>query len=134
MNVSWRGHEWRFKTASIDYVIASYFFSTLKSHSIMSNLVSKIENVLLTGPLDAVCGANVVYLAMNGNNLGKYEDVRTLADNAVNSALMKVTDTEQKMKVLEILAEVSDVLIRKHFCIYYDDITTDEISLYGSHC
>ncbi|GES99013.1 hypothetical protein GLOIN_2v1632380 [Rhizophagus clarus] len=72
----------------------------------MSNLVSKIENVLLTGPLDAVCGANVVYLAMNGNNLGKYEDVRTLADNAVNSALMKVTDTERRMKVLEILAEM----------------------------
>ncbi|GES80988.1 hypothetical protein GLOIN_2v1632380 [Rhizophagus clarus] len=72
----------------------------------MSNLVSKIENVLLTGPLDAVCGANVVYLAMNGNNLGKYEDVRTLADNAVNSALMKVTDTERRMKVLEILAEL----------------------------
>ena len=100
----------------------------------MSNLVSKIKNVLLTGPLDAVCGANVVYLAMNGNNLGKYEDVRTLADNAVNSALIKVTDTEWRMKVLEILAEVSDVLIRKLFCIYYDDITTDEISLYSGHC
>ena len=68
----------------------------------MSNLVSKIENVLLTGPLDAVCGANVVYLAINGNNLGKYEDVRTLADNAVNSALMKVTDMEWRMKILEI--------------------------------
>ena len=39
----------------------------------MSNLVSKIENVLLTGPLDAVCGSNVVYLAMNSNNLSKYE-------------------------------------------------------------
>ena len=130
-----RRRKWRtFKKASIDYVIASYFFSTLKSHLIMSNLVSKIKNVLLTGPLDAVCGANVVYLAMNGNNLGKYEDVRTLADNAVNSALIKVTDTEWRMKVLEILAEVSDVLIRKLFCIYYDDITTDEISLYGGHC
>ena len=60
----------------------------------MSNLVSKIENILLNGPLDAVCGANVVYLAMNGNDLGNYEDVRTLADSAVNSALMKVTDME----------------------------------------
>ena len=130
-----RRRKWRtFKKASIDYVIASYFFSTPKSHSIMSNLVSKIENVLLTGPLDTVCSANVVYLAMNGNNLSKYEDVRTLADNAVNSALMKVTNTERRMKVLEILAEVSDVLIRKLFCIYYDDITTDEISLYGDHC
>jgi hypothetical protein len=99
----------------------------------MSNLVSKIENVLLTGPLDAVCGANVVYLAMNGNNLGKYEDVRTLADSAVNSALTKVTDMERKMKILEILAEVSDVLIRFFLYIqYYDDTTTDE--LYGGHC
>jgi hypothetical protein len=45
----------------------------------MSNLVSKIKNVLLTGPLDVVCGANMVYLAMNGNNLDKYEDVGTRA-------------------------------------------------------
>ena len=50
---------------------------------------------------------------MNGNDLGNYEDVRTLADSAVNSALMKVTDIEQKMKILEILVEVSDILIRK---------------------
>ena len=83
----------------------------------MSNLVSKIENILLNGPLDAVCDANVVYLAMNGNDLGNYEDVRTLADNAVNSALMKVTDMERRMKILEILAEVSDILIR-FFCVY----------------
>ena len=34
----------------------------------MSNFVSKIENVLLTGPLDVVCSANVIYLAMNSNN------------------------------------------------------------------
>ena len=54
---------------------------------------------------------------MNGNNLGKYEDVRILANSAVNSALTKVTDMEQRMKILEILAEVSDVLIR-FFCIY----------------
>lgn len=84
----------------------------------MSNLVSKIENILLNGPLDAVCGANVVYLAMNGNDLGNYEDVRTLADSAVNSALMKVTDMERRMKILEILAEVSDILIRNFFCVY----------------
>ena len=45
----------------------------------MLNLVSKIENVLLTGPLDAVCGTNVIYLAMNGNNLDKYEDVRAFS-------------------------------------------------------
>ena len=71
---------------------------------------------------------------MNGNDLGNYEDVRTLVDSAVNSALIKVTDMERKMKILEILAEVSDILIRKIFlCIYfYDDITTDE--LYGDHC
>ena len=111
-----RRRKWRtFKKASIDYVIASYFFSTPKSHSIMSNLVFKIKNILLNGSLDAICSANVVYLAMNGNDLGNYEDVRTLADNAVNSTLMKVTDTERRMKVLEILAEVSDVLIRKLF-------------------
>src|SRR5581483_9466287 len=84
----------------------------------MSNLVSKIENILLNEPLDAVCDANVVYLAMNGNDLGNYEDIRTLVDSAMNFALMKVTDMEWKMKILEILAEVSDILIRKFFCVY----------------
>ena len=84
----------------------------------MSNLVFKIKNILLNGSLDAICSANVVYLAMNGNNLGNYEDVRTLADSAVNSALTKVTDMERRMKILEILAEVSDILIRKFFCVY----------------
>ncbi|CAJ0846816.1 7506_t:CDS:2 [Entrophospora sp. SA101] len=72
----------------------------------MSNIVSQIENLFLTGHLDAVCGANVVYLAMNGNNLGRYEDIRTLADRAVNSALMKITDTERRTRVLEVLPEM----------------------------
>ena len=111
------GNARHLKKASIDYII-SEFFSTPKSYSIMSNLVSKIENILLNGPLDVVCGANVVYLAMNGNDLGNYEDVRTLVDSAVNSALMKVTDMERRMKILEILAEVSDILIRNFFCVY----------------
>ncbi|CAB4394436.1 unnamed protein product [Rhizophagus irregularis] len=44
---------------------------------------------------------------MNGNDLSNYEDVRTLADSAVNSALMKVTDMERRMKILEILAEMT---------------------------
>nr|CAG8646908.1 12663_t:CDS:2 [Entrophospora candida] len=72
----------------------------------MSNIVSQIKNLFLTGHLDAVCGANVVYLAMNGNNLDRYEDIRTLADHAVNSALMKITDTEQRTRVLEVLPEM----------------------------
>ncbi|GBB92058.1 hypothetical protein RclHR1_01960008 [Rhizophagus clarus] len=65
----------------------------------------RVKNILLNGPLDAVCGVNIVYLAMNGNDLSNYEDVRILADSAVNSALMKVTDMERRMKILEILAE-----------------------------
>ncbi|CAJ0846963.1 7402_t:CDS:2 [Entrophospora sp. SA101] len=72
----------------------------------MSNLVSKIENLLLNGPLDAVCGANIVYLAMNGNHLGRYEDIRTLADRAVSSALTKITNTERRTKILEVLPEL----------------------------
>jgi hypothetical protein len=62
---------------------------------------------------------------MNGNDLGKYEDVGTLAESAVR--------TEER-KSWRFLAEVSDVLIRNFFCVYYDDTTTDEISLYGGHC
>jgi hypothetical protein len=100
----------------------------------MFNLVSKIENVLLTEPLDAVCSMNVVYLTMNSNNLGKYEDVKTLADSAMNSALTKVTDIKWRIKILKILAEVNDVLIIKFFLYiqYYDETTIDE--LYSSHC
>nr|CAG8512400.1 12717_t:CDS:2 [Entrophospora candida] len=37
---------------------------------------------------------------MNGNNLSRYEDIRTLADRVVNSALMKITNTERRTKNL----------------------------------
>ena len=40
---------------------------------------------------------------------------------------------KQKMKILEILAKVNDILIRKFF-VYtlYNNITTDK--LYGNYC
>ncbi|CAG8708432.1 12516_t:CDS:2, partial [Ambispora leptoticha] len=68
--------------------------------------ITQIKNLLLNGPLDAVCGANVVYLAMNGNNLSRYEDIRTLADRAVNSALAEISDTERRIRILEVLPEL----------------------------
>ncbi len=87
----------------------------MKLYSIISNLVSKIKNVLLTKPLDTVCDTNVIYLVMNGNSLGKYEDFRILADSVVNSTLMKIIDIEWRIKVLKILVKVSDILIKKLF-------------------
>jgi len=76
----------------------------------MSNLVSKIETLFLQEPLEAICGASVVFLATIGNTLSAYNDVRSLADSAVNSALTKIVDSERRAKVLEVLPQVSGVL------------------------
>ncbi|CAG8638846.1 5681_t:CDS:2 [Acaulospora morrowiae] len=74
----------------------------------MSNLVSQIENFLLSGPLDAICGASVVYLAMSDNNVDRYEEIRTLADHAVDLAIKKILDDERKVKVLEVLPQLKN--------------------------
>src|SRR2546421_911000 len=82
----------------------------------MSNLKTKIENLFLTGPLDAVCGVSVVHLAMDGNNVGDYEEVRNFADSAVNSVVEKLVNNDRKEKVLEVLPEVN--VIFKDFGLY----------------
>jgi hypothetical protein len=73
----------------------------------MSNLVAKIETLLLEGPFDAICSATVIYHTMNKNNLSPYEYVRGIVERAVRSSLTKIEDSERKLKVLEILPEVS---------------------------
>ncbi len=74
----------------------------------MSNLVAKIENILLEGFLDIICNVSVVYLTIEGNILGEYNSVEELANCAVNSALMKINDLDQRQKVFEILSQVND--------------------------
>ncbi|CAG8651691.1 24294_t:CDS:2, partial [Racocetra persica] len=75
----------------------------------MSNLKTKIENLLLSGPLDAICGASVVYLAMDGNNVGSYEDVRNLANSAVDSVLEKIVDNDRKEQVSKVMPEIQQM-------------------------
>src|SRR5947199_10000617 len=93
----------------------------------MSNLKTKIENLFLTGPLDAICGASVVYLAMDGNNVGDYEEVRNFADSAVNSVAEKLVNNDRKEKVLEVLPEVN--VIFKDFGLYYYMMTIQQMSI-----
>ncbi|CAG8572529.1 187_t:CDS:2 [Ambispora gerdemannii] len=61
---------------------------TNRAHNLMSWIQARIQ----------VCGASVVYLAVNGINVGKYVGIRALVDHAVNSALIKIIDNERKMK------------------------------------
>jgi len=75
---------------------------------IIANLVAKIETLLLEGPFDAICSATIIYHAMNKNNLPPYEHVRGIVERAVRSSLTKIEDSERKLKVLEILPEVSN--------------------------
>ncbi|CAG8837730.1 800_t:CDS:1, partial [Racocetra persica] len=44
----------------------------------MSDLVAKIENFLTQGTLETICGASVVYLAMDGDALYDYSDLEVL--------------------------------------------------------
>ena len=41
----------------------------------MSNLVAKIEALLLQESLDTLCGASVIYLTIENNTLLLYNDV-----------------------------------------------------------
>ena len=74
----------------------------------MANLVAKIKTLLLEGPFDAICSATVIYHTMNKNNLPPYEHVRGIVERTVRLSLTKIEDSKQKIKVLEILPEVSN--------------------------
>ena len=67
----------------------------------MSNLVAKVEALLLQESLDTLCGASVIYLTIEDNTLPPYNDVREIVDRAVTSSLAKLTDLERKTKVLK---------------------------------
>ena len=72
----------------------------------MSNLVAKIEALLLQESFDTLCEASVIYLTIKDNTLPPYNDVREIVDRAVTSSLAKLTDLERRTKVLEILPQV----------------------------
>ncbi|CAG8655334.1 10356_t:CDS:2, partial [Paraglomus occultum] len=73
----------------------------------MAYLVSTIEAFLIEEPLDSLCGASAVYLAIENNNLPPFEYVRGVIDRAVNSSLLKIEDIERKTKALEVLSQVA---------------------------
>ena len=58
----------------------------------MSNLVVKVEVLLLQESFDTLCGASVVYLTIEDNILPPYDKVRKIVDRADNSSLAKLTD------------------------------------------
>jgi len=72
----------------------------------MSNLVAKVEALLLQESFDTLCEASVVYLTIEDNILPPYDKVREIVDRAVNSLLAKLTDLGRRTKVLEILPQV----------------------------
>ena len=72
----------------------------------MSNLVAKVEALLLQESFDTLCGASVVYLTIEDNILPPYDKVREIVDRMVNSSLAKLTDLGRRTKVLEILPQV----------------------------
>ena len=86
----------------------------------MANLVARIEALFLGGTLEAICSATVIYLSMEGASMPTYIFVRELAERAVNASLTKITNIERKMKVLEVLPQVSKLffLRRGLVCVY----------------
>ena len=72
----------------------------------MSNLVAKVEALLLQESFDTLCGASVVYLTIENNTIPPYNDVREIVDRAVTSSLAKIKDLGRRTKVLEILPQV----------------------------
>ena len=72
----------------------------------MSNLVVKVEALLLQESFDTLCGASVIYLTIENNILPLYDKVQEIVDQAVNSSLTKLTDLGRRTKVLKILLQV----------------------------
>lgn len=72
----------------------------------MSNLKARVKKLFLTGDLDAICGASIVYLAMGSNNMRSYEDVKNLAEQVKNSVWATLDNNDRKMKVSEALEEM----------------------------
>ena len=58
----------------------------------MSNLVAKVEALLLQKSFDILCRASVIYLTIEDNILPPYDKVREIVDRAVNSSLAKLTE------------------------------------------
>ncbi len=73
----------------------------------MLNLVTRIETFFLKGTFEAICSAIVIYLSIKGASIPAYNHVRELAECAVNAFLTKITNYERKMKVLEVLPQIS---------------------------
>jgi hypothetical protein len=93
----------------------------------MSSQVTRIESLLLGESFDAICSASVVYLAMDGNILASYNEVRALVDRAVKVALGKITDPDRRLKVMEILPQVCILSFYVDSLLAYnDEITADK--------
>ncbi|KAF0446496.1 hypothetical protein F8M41_002904 [Gigaspora margarita] len=74
--------------------------------TLLQCLENQNRKSFLSGPLDAICGTSVVYLAMGGNNVGSYEEVKNLANSAINSALKKIVDNDRKEQVSKDMPEM----------------------------
>ena len=55
----------------------------------MSNLVAKVEALLLQESFDTLCGASVVYLTIEDNILPLYNKVWEIVDQVVNLSWSK---------------------------------------------
>jgi len=72
----------------------------------MSNLVAKVEALLLQELFDTLCEVFVIYLIIEDNILPLYDKVQEIVDWVVNSSLSKIEDLSQKTKMLEILSQI----------------------------
>ncbi len=72
----------------------------------MSNLVAKVEALLLQELLDTFCKTSIIYLTIEDNTLPPYNDVWEIVNWAVTSSLAKLTDLERRTKMLKILPQV----------------------------
>ena len=70
------------------------------------HIIKKIGKLLRKKPLNAICSASAIYLTIQNDTLGSYDEVRNLVDRAVNIALEKITDPERIMTVTGILPQV----------------------------
>ena len=73
----------------------------------MSDLIVKVEALLLKEPLDSLCGTSAVYLTIENDILPPLEYVRGIVVRAINSSLLKIEESERKAKIMEVSTQVS---------------------------
>ncbi|RHZ63292.1 hypothetical protein Glove_330g88 [Diversispora epigaea] len=72
----------------------------------MTQLTAKIKSFLLKALLKTICSESIFYSTIDGDEVSKYNTIRTLTEHVVHSVSQKIENNKQRTKVVNILLEI----------------------------